>query len=77
MTIHKNGNGTFCISAYGTWRPGIYSSEKACRIAQRRPDCRLTRLQALANLRDPESGVITEDDLKQDKPAVVRAGWDE
>lgn len=71
MAIRKGQDGTFCISAYGCWRPGVYESEKACRIAQRRSDEALQLLQARANVRMPGGvgGTITEQDLADFKPA--------
>lgn len=71
MAIRKGQDGTFCISAYGCWRPGVYESEKACRIAQRRSDEALQFLQDRANFRMPGGvgGTITEKDLADFKPA--------
>lgn len=65
MAIYKCEDGCFVISAYGVWRPGTYTTEKACRMAQRRSDETLIRLQEHANARvGGTGGTITEDDLK-------------
>lgn len=64
--IHKGRDGTFCISASRCWRPGVYESEKACRMAQRRSDEKLLELMDAANARMPGGvgGTITEQDLR-------------
>ncbi len=72
MAIHKGKDGTFCISASHCWRPGVYESERACRMAQRRQDEQLLDLQAAANAREPGGfgGTITEQDLIDSRPAI-------
>lgn len=66
----------FVISAYGCWRPGVYESAHAARVAQRRSDEELYQLQTQANDRMPGGvgGTITKQDLiesKTKKPAYA------
>lgn len=56
--IHKVGN-EFVISAYGSWRPGAYDSERAARYAFRFSD------EALQSIQDGlKGGSISFETLK-------------
>ena len=63
MAIHKlDDKEEFVISAGHCWRPGVFDSKRAARIAQRRDDTEIQRFQDVANSRMPGGvgGVITE-----------------
>lgn len=57
--IHKTAD-SYAISAYGSWRPGAYDSERAARYAFRFSD------EALQKAQDSkQGGVISFNDLKR------------
>ena len=61
--LHRNRDGTYCISLCNVWRPGRYESKEVARKAQKiDDDAILQRLQDAANLRGDE--VITANDLQ-------------
>jgi hypothetical protein len=62
--IHKVHDG-YTISAYGSWRPGVYATERAARYAARFSDA---QLQAAQDAVAP--GVVTHEQLQAIKGAA-------
>jgi hypothetical protein len=61
MTVYRNDDGNFVISAYQCWRPGCYESERAAKYAFRFSDKELKELQESVN----PNGVITFEMLQE------------
>lgn len=54
MAIHKTELGCYAIAAYGTWRPGVYESERTARYAFRFSDDQLRQLQNEVNAKETD-----------------------
>ena len=59
--LHRNEDGTFCISSHDVWLPGAYADEKTAMAAFKFPDEVLQRLQDAAIERGGNRSITAED----------------